>query len=83
MNPIQAIEILRKSGMTETVIGAAVGVNQSSINRIRNGEAKPMWELGQKLINMAKTRQEWSRWESGAGTLQSEGIEVDSGGSRG
>ena len=52
MNPAQAIEALRQGGMTEQVIAAAVGVNQSTVNRIRNG-GSPGWQVGSVLVAMA------------------------------
>lgn len=36
MPPTEAIEILRKAGLTDTQIGAACNTTQSTINRIRN-----------------------------------------------
>lgn len=57
MTPSLAIEILKAGGLTEQVIGAAVGAGQSTINRIRNGAMQPNWALGQKLVDMARAAQ--------------------------
>lgn len=54
MNPSQAIAHLKRAGMTEKAIGAKVGANQSTINRIANGST-PIWELGQALIRLAES----------------------------
>lgn len=52
MTPSQAIERLQAEDMTEAAIGAAVGVHQSTINRIRSGR-EPRWSLGNALITLA------------------------------
>lgn len=53
MTPSEAIEHLRRSGMTEQVIAAAVGTGQSTINRIRHGVMVPTWPVGKRLVDMA------------------------------
>lgn len=53
MNPSEAIQHLKQAGMTEKAIGAAVGANQSTINRIANG-ARSFWDIGQKLVELAQ-----------------------------
>ena len=55
MTPADAIARLQANGMTEAAIGAAVGANQSTINRIANGR-DPRWSLGNRLVALAKLR---------------------------
>jgi predicted transcriptional regulator len=53
MNPSEAIERLKRAGLTEQAIGLAVGAGQSTINRIRHGVMQPNYELGRRLVEMA------------------------------
>lgn len=55
MNPSEAIEHLIALGWTEKSIGSEVGANQSTINRIRNGQV-PNWETGAALVALAKSK---------------------------
>jgi IS30 family transposase len=52
MHPAEAIAKLIESGLTEGAIGKLVGVNQSTINRIRRGQV-PTWTVGKALIDAA------------------------------
>lgn len=40
--------------MTEQVIAAAIGSQQSTINRIRNGVMTPNYTVGKALVDMAE-----------------------------
>ena len=53
MNPSDAIERLRAAGLTEQAIGSAVGAQQSTINRIRNGHMQPTYKVGKALVDLA------------------------------
>lgn len=53
MNPSDAIAHLKLAGLTEKAIGAQVGANQSTINRIANG-AEPSYALGSALVELAR-----------------------------
>lgn len=53
MKPSQAITVLRDAGLTDTVIAAAVGSNQSTIHRIRHEKHEPNYTLGKALVDMA------------------------------
>lgn len=53
MNPSEAIAHLKQAGLTEKAIGLAVGVNQSTINRIASG-TQPNYELGKALVRLAE-----------------------------
>jgi len=53
MNPSEAIAHLKQAGLTEKAIGLAVGVNQSTINRIASG-TQPNYELGKALVDLAE-----------------------------
>lgn len=55
MNPSEAIAELIARGYTERRIGDKIGVNQSTINRIRRGETHPAWSIGNDLIDLAKS----------------------------
>lgn len=54
MNPSQAIARLKESGLTEVAIAAKVEARQSTINRIARGQMQPNWELGRRLVDLAK-----------------------------
>lgn len=62
MNPINqviaAIAVLRKSGMSQTKIAAAVGVHQTTICRISYGNHRPMLEVSVALVHLAKQIQD-------------------------
>lgn len=47
--PTQAVLKLHGQGATEAAIAEAVGVNQTTINRIKKG-AEPSYSLGVKLM---------------------------------
>ncbi len=53
----QIVQEIIKSGMTEVEIAAKVGASQPTINRIRNGNQKPMGELAIALIELRKERE--------------------------
>lgn len=55
MNPSEAIDRLKRAGMTEKVIAAAVGIRQSTVNRIRHGAMTPSYPVGKALVDMAYT----------------------------
>lgn len=62
MDPSNAIEALRDVGLTESAIGALVGANQSTINRIRRGHMVPNYPLGRALVDLAeRSKQEQAR----------------------
>lgn len=52
MKPSDAIAHLKRAGLTEKAIGAEVGANQSTINRIANG-TEPSYALGAALVDLA------------------------------
>jgi IS30 family transposase len=56
MKPHEAIEALLAAGETETAIAKAVGVSQSTINRIRHRGHSPRFDLGAALIKLAEAR---------------------------
>jgi DNA-binding XRE family transcriptional regulator len=66
MDPSTAIDVLCKSGQTETQIGERVGARQSTINRIRNRKMQPNYELGKALVDLA------SELEAGASVCPEE-----------
>lgn len=53
MTPSEAIAALLGAGMTEAAIGQAVGVGQSTINKIKRGDMIPNWETGKALVDLA------------------------------
>lgn len=55
MDPSSAVTKLLASGMTEQVIAAAINVNQSTVNRIRNRVVAPSYEVGAALVAMASS----------------------------
>lgn len=55
MSPNDAIAKLAAAGWTESEIANAVGVAQSTINRIKRG-ARPNFEVGSALVALAKKR---------------------------
>jgi len=54
MDPIEAINALRKNGWSEPRIAREAGCNQSSINRYRREKRMPDWHLGVRLIALAQ-----------------------------
>jgi IS30 family transposase len=56
MQPHEAIAALLAAGETETSIANAVGVSQSTINRIRHRGHSPRFDLGAALIQLAEAR---------------------------
>lgn len=56
MNPSKAIKALQALGMTESEIGAALGIHQSVVNRIKHGTIEPRYTLGVAIVNMAQRR---------------------------
>ena len=54
MDPTQAIETLKRAGLTEKAIAESVGVNQSTVNRIGNG-SHPSYSVGRALIELAQS----------------------------
>lgn len=56
MDPIAAIDELRASSLTDEAIASAVGVRQSTINRIRNGKRRPSYAVGKALVDLAASR---------------------------
>jgi IS30 family transposase len=56
MQPHEAIAALLAAGETETAIAKAVGVSQSTINRIRHRGHSPRFDLGAALIQLAEAR---------------------------
>jgi IS30 family transposase len=56
MQPHEAIAALLAAGETETSIAKAVGVSQSTINRIRHRGHSPRFDLGAALIQLAEAR---------------------------
>lgn len=53
VNPSAAIQHLIAAGLTEIEIGQRVGAHQSTINRIKRGQA-PTWEVGAALVRLAE-----------------------------
>lgn len=56
MDPIAAIDELRAARLTDEAIASAVGVRQSTINRIRNGKRRPSYAVGKALVDLAAAR---------------------------
>ncbi|HEY9145650.1 MAG TPA: helix-turn-helix domain-containing protein [Thiobacillus sp.] len=56
MTPSEAIRILLEQGRTEAEVAAAVGLNQSSINRIKREVSDPTYQVGKRLIEMARRK---------------------------
>jgi len=56
MDPIAAIDELRAAHLTDEAIASAVGVRQSTINRIRNGKRRPSYVVGKALVDLAARR---------------------------
>lgn len=56
MSPSAAIEALREVGHTDKSIADLVGVDQSTICRIRNRQATPNYPLGRALVDLAEQR---------------------------
>lgn len=54
MSPSAAIEALREVGHTDKSIADLVGVDQSTICRIRNRQATPNYPLGRALVDLAE-----------------------------
>jgi DNA-binding XRE family transcriptional regulator len=54
MNPTEAIAALCLAGWTEAEIGTEVGANQKTINRYRRGQRQPTWDLGLKIVELAR-----------------------------
>lgn len=50
------IEDLVKAGLTEQEIAAAIGRNQSSVNRMRRGKQRTDYETGLKLEKLHRER---------------------------
>lgn len=55
MTPAHAIEKLSAADWTEKAIGDAVGINQSSVNKIRHGRMRPSYEAGKALVDLAES----------------------------
>lgn len=56
MNPSEAIKTLIGKGYTEAAIASLVGLNQSSINRIKRGQSEPAYVVGKRLIELARRK---------------------------
>ncbi len=52
----EIIEYLIALGLTEKQIGEKVGASQATINRIKSGNQKPYYELGEALIQFHKEK---------------------------
>lgn len=52
----KCLEDLVGAGMTEAQIAAAIGRNQSSVNRMRNGKQRPDYETGTKIAELHRER---------------------------
>lgn len=52
--PAQAITKLLAAGMTQHVIAAHAGINQSTVSRIVSGDCAPMYTTAKKLIDLAE-----------------------------
>lgn len=48
----KALDKLVKAGMSDTTIGKAIGRDQSSVNRMRNGKVSPNFRTGQKIVQL-------------------------------
>lgn len=51
--PAQAITKLLAAGMTQKVIAARIGTNQSTISRILSGDRQPLYATAKRLIDLA------------------------------
>lgn len=67
MEPAEAIQKLLTEGRSEHSIASAVGVNQSTINRIRNGKMQPTYALGKGLVDLANAKSQPPAAQAGAG----------------
>lgn len=54
MQPTDAIHELMACGLSEAAIASLIGVNQSTINRIRRGQA-PSYKVGKALVDAAES----------------------------
>lgn len=68
MDPIAAIDELRAARLTDEAIASAVGVRQSTINRIRNGKRRPSYAVGKALVDLAAARRRKRRPTQPKGT---------------
>jgi DNA-binding XRE family transcriptional regulator len=55
MTPTEAVIVLQRAAMTEAAIAEAVGVRQSTINKIKKGTIRPNWEIGDRLVTLAES----------------------------
>lgn len=51
--PIAAINKLLAAGMTQQVIAARAGINQSTVSRIISGDYNPKFSTAKRLIDLA------------------------------
>lgn len=57
MNAQQLVTELNEAGMSEAEIGAAIGLSQAQVHRIKSGETKETkWSAGDRLIALHRAR---------------------------